>query len=89
MKRKESKDLAYYLSLNYEVVIRKMTAAESGVSTPPYIAQIPLIDGLVAEGQTPQKALENLEKVKRLAFQLMIDQGKSIPEPTFKELVMT
>jgi predicted RNase H-like HicB family nuclease len=83
MKSNLQKHIDYYLSLNYEIVIRKMTRTEAGTSESRYIAQIPLIDGLMAEGETPQEALANLEIVKRLAFELMLKQGKEIPEPVF------
>jgi predicted RNase H-like HicB family nuclease len=78
------KNVNYYLTLNYEIVLRKMTRAESGSSEQRYLAQIPLLDGLMAEGETPQAALANLENVKRLAFELMLKQGKEIPEPAFE-----
>jgi len=78
------KDLDYYLSLNYEITLRKMTATEAGASDRRYLAQIPLIDGLMAEGETPQEALAHLEIVKRLAFELMLEQDKEIPEPRFE-----
>ena len=79
------KNIDYYLSLNYEVSFRKMTSAEAGASELRYIAQIPLIEGLMAEGETPQEAIANLEIVKRLAFELMLKQGKKIPEPEFEK----
>lgn len=79
------KDLKYYLSLNYEIAIRKMTRAEAGAGKPRYIAQIPLINGLMAEGTTAREALVNLENVKRLAFELMLKQNKEIPEPEFEQ----
>jgi predicted RNase H-like HicB family nuclease len=78
------KELSYYLALNYEMVIRKMTRSESGSDEPRYLVQIPLIDGVMAEGQTPQEALASLEDVKRLAFELMLKQGKEIPEPALE-----
>ena len=78
------KDLSYYLALNYEIVIRKMTRAELGSNEQLFLAQIPLIDGIMAEGKTSQEALANLEKVKHLAFELLLKQGKEIPEPAFE-----
>jgi predicted RNase H-like HicB family nuclease len=79
------KNVDYYLSLNYEVLVRKMRRDEAGANEPRFIAQIPLIDGLIAEGETSQEALSNLEIVKRLAFELMLKQGKAIPEPEFEK----
>jgi predicted RNase H-like HicB family nuclease len=64
-----------------------MRRDEAGGNELRYIAQIPLIDGLMAEGKTAQEALANLETVKRLAFELMLKQGKEIPEPEFEEAV--
>ncbi len=82
------KTIDYYLSLNYEIILRKMTSSEAGTAEPRFIAQIHLVDGLIAEGKTPQEALDNLESVKRLAFELMLKQGKSIPEPEFETETM-
>jgi predicted RNase H-like HicB family nuclease len=79
------KKLDYYLSLDYPILIRKMKRDEAGTDEPRYIAQIPLIKGLLAEGETRQAALANLEHVKRLAFELMLKQGKEIPEPVFED----
>jgi predicted RNase H-like HicB family nuclease len=78
------KGIDYYASLNYEITLRKMTRGEAGAGELRYLAQIPLIEGLIAEGTTPQEALANLEAVKRLAFELMLKQGKEIPEPVFE-----
>jgi predicted RNase H-like HicB family nuclease len=81
------KNFDYYLSLNYEVFIRKMRHEKAGTHAPHFMAQIPLIDGLKAEGENSQEALSNLEIVKRLAFELMLKQGKEIPEPEFDKYV--
>jgi predicted RNase H-like HicB family nuclease len=84
MKSAIQKKIDYYLALNYEITLRKLTPVEAGNDETRYLAQIPLITGLMAEGQTAQEALENLENVKRLAFELMLEQGKEIPEPAFE-----
>lgn len=86
MKTDFQNNLAYYLSLNYEITLRKMTRAEAGSNEPCYLAQIPLLVGVMAEGKEPQEALANLERVKRMAFELMLAQGKNIPEPASDEL---
>lgn len=86
MKTDPQKKLDFYLSLNYEITLRKMTLAEAGSNEPQYLAQIPLLEGVMAEGKNPQEALANLERVKRLAFELMLAQGKSIPEPVREDL---
>ena len=78
------KNIEYYMSLNYEVTLRKMTHAEIGSNCTQYLALSPVIKGLMAAGDTPQQALSNLERVKRLAFELMLQQRKTIPEPHLK-----
>ena len=83
MNRFIERDLDYYLGLNYEVTLRRMSRAESGSDEVRYLARISLISGLMAEGTTAEEALANLESVKRLAFELMLKQGKEIPEPEF------
>ena len=82
------KDIDYYLSLNYEIILRRMTSGEAGTPKRWFMAQICLVDGLIAEGETPQEALDNLESVKRMAFELMLKQGKAIPEPEFETETM-
>ncbi len=86
MKTDPQKDLENYLALNYEVTLRKMTRAEAGSNESRYLAQIPLLEGVRAEGEEPHEAVANLEQVKRLAFELMLAQGKNIPEPLSEEL---
>jgi predicted RNase H-like HicB family nuclease len=86
MSANRRKDLEYYLSLNYEITLRKMTRAEAGSNEPRYVAQIPLLKGVMAEGKEPQEALANLERVKRMAFELMLAQGKDIAEPVPENL---
>jgi len=86
VKTDSQKDLEHYLSLNYEITLRKISRAEAGSNEPRYLAQIPLLEGVMAEGKEPQEALSNLERVKRLSFELMLAQGKNIPEPALEEL---
>ena len=49
-----------------------------------YTAEIPDIIGLCAYGSTEIEALQELENVKRAAFELMIQQNKQIPLPKRK-----
>ncbi len=71
------KNLNYYLKLNYNVYINIMT---DGICC----AEIKEIPGLCAYGKTTREAIDELEKVKKTAFELMIEQNKEIPFPVIK-----
>ncbi len=47
-----------------------------------YCAEVKGIPGLCAYGETVPEAVEQLEIVKKSAFELMLKQGKNIPLPT-------
>lgn len=47
-----------------------------------YAAEIPEFPGCVAQGDTPQKAYANLEKVAAGWIEAALDLGQQIPEPT-------
>ena len=72
MKRK---GLNYYLQLEYPTTIRKMP---DGV----YCAEIPLLKGCDAYGETADEALYELEGVKKTVLEMFLERGRPIPEPT-------
>jgi len=69
------KNPTHYSSLDYQVQIRRLP---DGV----FCAEIPLIKGCKGYGETPTEALFELEGVKETLIELMLEQGKAIPEPT-------
>ena len=71
------RDLAYYLSLEYPVTIRRMPDGQ-------YCAQIPLLKGCCGYGQTADDALLELEGVKEAVLEAWLDKGRSVPEPTVR-----
>ena len=71
------KNLEYYLSLDYPVTIERM---EDGI----YCASIPLLNGCKGYGETQKKALDELHGIKQSLLEMMLDQQKSIPEPTVR-----
>ena len=71
------KNINYYLKLNYNVEIKYLP---DGI----YCAEIKEIPGLAAYGNSMKKALDELEKVKSVAFEMMLEQNKDIPLPVVK-----
>lgn len=74
-----SKQLEYYASLDYPVMIRAIPVDQGGG----YVATIPSLgsQAFVGDGETPQEAYENLQAAKREIFEEYLDEGLPIPEP--------
>ncbi|WP_406678093.1 toxin-antitoxin system HicB family antitoxin [Neomoorella carbonis] len=71
------KTLDYYLNLNYEVSLRRLTEEEGGG----WLASIPLLPGCMSDGETPGEALANLEDAKRGWIETALMLQRDIPEP--------
>ncbi|WP_406676402.1 toxin-antitoxin system HicB family antitoxin [Neomoorella carbonis] len=71
------KTLDYYLNLNYEVSLRRLTEEEGGG----WLASIPLLPGCMSDGETPAEALANLEDAKRGWIETALALQRDIPEP--------
>lgn len=72
-----NKTLDYYLNLNYEVSLRRLTEEEGGG----WVASIPLLPGCMSDGETPAEALANLEDAKRGWIETALALQRDIPEP--------
>ena len=73
-----NKDLNYYLSLPYPVQLsRRLDDGE-----PYWFAEILNLRGCMADGQTPDEAIDNLEEAKRLWIESYLEDGYEVPEPT-------
>lgn len=74
-----NRDLSYYLGLSYKVEIEPVPENLGGG----YTAQIPELGkfSFVGDGDTPQEALLELERVKEDRFRYYLDNGLEIPEP--------
>ncbi len=75
--------LEYYLALKYEVRLRPIPEEEGGGCC----ATIPELGDLtfVAEGESEQEAIDNLESLRREVFTELYRQGKDIPLPKTEE----
>lgn len=76
------KDLQYYLSLNYNINIQPISKEDGGG----WLASIPLLEGCIADGETPNEALKNLDEAKEEWLQFCIEENVSIPEPKIKSV---
>jgi predicted RNase H-like HicB family nuclease len=68
------KDFSYYSSLDYPVTIKKLYDGN-------YCAEIRLLNGCKGYGKTADDALEELDGVKETIIEMMLEEGKEIPEP--------
>ncbi|MCX8055826.1 MAG: type II toxin-antitoxin system HicB family antitoxin, partial [Ignavibacteria bacterium] len=77
------KDLNYYMKLNYPIEIIKIPDDEGGG----FEASIPLLgrNVFLADGETPDEAIKNLENVKYEWFKTYLDRGTPILEPKTEE----
>ena len=68
------KDLAYYMSLPYQEVIK--AAKEGG-----YVGYIPDLKGCITQAETKAEIVEMLEDAKRCWIEAAMEDGTDIPEP--------
>ncbi|MBC8100359.1 MAG: type II toxin-antitoxin system HicB family antitoxin [Armatimonadetes bacterium] len=74
MEQQTIKALAYYLALNYPIVL---IPDEDGY----WFAEIALLPGCMTQGYNRADALEMLDDAKQLWLQMALDDGMTIPEP--------
>lgn len=72
-----NKDVEYYMSLPYPILLTPAPKTEELG----WYAQIPLLGEWKVDGATQAEALETLEKVKRVWFEIWLEDGDPIPEP--------
>jgi predicted RNase H-like HicB family nuclease len=73
-----TKDLAYYESLPYTVVIRKDEDGD-------FIARVQELPGCVAHGDSEAGAILNVRAMQRLWIEDALEAGHTIPEPEDEE----
>ena len=73
----ETRDILYYMSLPYTIVLRPDEGA--------YVARIQELPGCVSHGQSVDEALEILRAVQGAWLQEALDSKLPIPEPEADE----
>lgn len=75
---KNEHDPSHYASMDYPVELSRWNEEEESY----WVAEIPDLPGCVADGDTPDAAVESLEEAKRLWIKARLEHGHSVPEPT-------
>lgn len=73
-----NKDIQYYLSLPYRIVL--YPAEEGG-----YVVEIPELAGCLSQGETLEEAMAMIQDAKKCWIETCIELGRPIPEPTTDE----
>lgn len=72
-----SRNLNYYMQLNYPIEITQIPEDEGGG----FLATIPLLTGCMSDGETVAEAYSNIEEAKREWLSSMLEREMPIPEP--------
>jgi len=75
------KDIEYYMSLRYPIVLTPLKSEEGGG----WFAEIKELPGCAADGDTPEEAIESIEESKRLWIGTALKEGRHIPLPESEE----
>ena len=78
MRTEVTKNLEYFLSLPYGIVLRRDDEGD-------WVAKIEELPGCIAHGSDRSEALENLEEVQRAWIEDALTAGDAIPEPDATE----
>ena len=68
----------YYNALEYPIELHRRN--DEGERY--WVAEIPDLPGCVADGETPDEAVESLKEAKQLWIEARLESGHHIPEPT-------
>jgi len=71
------KDIDYYLDLNYDIKIRRLSEEEGG----DWVGEIPLLPGCMSDGETVEELLTNVNDAKKCWLETCLKTGRPIPEP--------
>ncbi len=76
-----SKELEYYLSLDYPILVKKISEDDGGG----FLAEIPDLPGCMSDGETVEEAIHNVAKAKKKWISITLKRGLSIPLPATDE----
>lgn len=77
MANQEKKDLQYYMSLPYTILVQHIND-ESGQY---YYAKVLELDGCHSHGDTPEEAYRNVQEAMEGYLEVKLEYGNPIPEP--------
>ncbi|HLC25619.1 MAG TPA: toxin-antitoxin system HicB family antitoxin [bacterium] len=76
-----SKDLGYYVKLDYPVTLKR--CQENGEVY--FLAEISILPGCMSHGKTPNEAMEMIEEAKETWIRSCLEDGYEVPEPRDEE----
>ncbi len=82
-KKKNEKDLNYYLSLPWSFTVEKDRDDQNRLI---YIVRVASWPGVVTDGLTLQEAFDNIQEVLVSIIKDYLEEGYSIPEPPHEKL---
>ncbi|WP_429163070.1 toxin-antitoxin system HicB family antitoxin [Desulfitispora alkaliphila] len=65
------------MNLEYEIKLRKLLPEEGGG----WFAEIPLLPGCMADGETIEEAVKNLNEAKASWIETNLEINRAVPEP--------
>ena len=78
IKSEAKKDLDYYLSLPYTIILERWDDGKG----PYWVARVAELPHCMIHGDTPEEAIQEVEEVKRDWIKSNIKRGLPIPEPS-------
>jgi predicted RNase H-like HicB family nuclease len=69
-----SKDLKDYLNLDYTLVLRRDEEGD-------WVATVKELEGCIADGSTPEEAIENVQSMKELWLRARLESKRPVPLP--------
>ena len=75
------KDLNYYLTLPYEIIVRKLTDDEGGG----YFAYYKDFKGIMGDGESEAEAISDVKEAFKFCIQTDLKEGVVIPESQGEE----
>lgn len=77
MSQTETKDLEYYMSLNYSVIFNKIQDENGDY----FFGKVAELEGCHTDADTLEELMEELDQVKKEYIQIKLEHGDPIPEP--------
>ena len=76
--REATQNVDYYLGLDYPVELSRWTEDDENY----WVAAVTDLPGCIADGATPDEAVEAIQEAKRLWIEARLEGGYAVPEPT-------
>ena len=76
-----NKNLQFFIEQNYSISLKELSEDDGGG----WLAEISDLPGCIADGETAQEAIDNIQTAKYCWIETAINRGKNIPLPNLQE----